>query len=1036
MAGYGQQYGGWGGAQAGGGWGGQQQAAGWGGQPQQQGYGQAPAAGGWPQQQQAAAGGWPQQQQAPQQQQQFQQPQQQQAAGGQSTDVTLIVTGCTHGTVGPIVRGTYQLAGENHGKPAYKRDGQVNGLDVRTYYWDERDGAGFCGWWFGPVVGGDQVWAYHTDKSSPMPPTTGWKVPYDGAVDGSMGIQYKPRAAAGMAQPQQAAPQQQQPQQQWGQQQQQPQQQQAWGQQQQQGGNSQWATMQARQAEMQAKKMEEQNKLEQQRKQLEEMKKKQHLDNVKKAEEMRVKQQTEQAARLEENRKRLEEANTKRIEEQKKKMEEMKAQQQAIMAKRAEEAKKKEEELAAKKLEQQAVLTLRRQLQLFRAAKPDQYEEKKKELDEVVGKELENAGSQKERLSTEIEQAITMQKQRYDQIAEQKRKEEEKKEAELARRKELRAKAAELFAELEEKTVKAEEAAKGVQEEASPFTDDDKEMKLDEINACASAVEEAGKEANELCKACTDFTLKESAAIKNTPPIQGEPNLTCAADLQKLVQRIAEVKKTVQTTVAKAVQAKGLRSKKAAAKEKYEQSLAAFKKYDTDKDGKLSRREINAYAKGACGFSIPSDMLDSIVKVLIKEDAKGVDKSQFHRMKCMIGIAREAAIDSDKKKNKEKREKQVAAKKESLQEDVKKAGELITEASEEVVQAEKTSAPLKDAAQAKALSSEEMIKLADEADKAIGKAKAKYTSVKEHVEAMNGEVEAELKSFLVSEVKKLEGQLKPVDSRIVKLTAVAAKWRGDATKKASTELEKLRVDGLAMLHYHMGAKKLLGLGLYDAIDKKKKGKIEEDVFVKFFRTMEKKKGDDDEDEMTLSDDQVRRLFSHLDSDDTGFLPKDTFLNIIRKFMKVVKASVITDAVSIKSKPIRRLLEGEVLEILTGPTQDDSGSAITRLKVKAMSDDVEGWVTPVGNHGTAFLEDGGNIFKVVKETILTGSFIIGGDKGQKDRKLKVGEICEVREWARKEETSGLMRMKVRVKSDGTIGWVTSVGNTGIKFLECE
>merc|ERR1719305_457835 len=62
-------------------------------------------------------------------------------------DEAIVVTGCTHGTVGPIIRGNFILAGENHGKPCYKKDTQVNGLDVMTYFWDERDGVGFCGWW-------------------------------------------------------------------------------------------------------------------------------------------------------------------------------------------------------------------------------------------------------------------------------------------------------------------------------------------------------------------------------------------------------------------------------------------------------------------------------------------------------------------------------------------------------------------------------------------------------------------------------------------------------------------------------------------------------------------------------------------------------------------------------------------------------------------------------------------------------------------------------------------------------------------------
>ena len=28
---------------------------------------------------------------------------------------------------------------------------------LRLYYWDERDGVAFSGWWFGPKIGGDQA---------------------------------------------------------------------------------------------------------------------------------------------------------------------------------------------------------------------------------------------------------------------------------------------------------------------------------------------------------------------------------------------------------------------------------------------------------------------------------------------------------------------------------------------------------------------------------------------------------------------------------------------------------------------------------------------------------------------------------------------------------------------------------------------------------------------------------------------------------------------------------------------------------------
>lgn len=128
-----------------------------------------------------------QQQMQPQQYQQYQQQQQPQQQGSQGP---LSVAGCADPTVGNIVRGTFNLMTENHGRPVYKKSEVVANnptLDVLIYFWDERDGANFCGWWFGPKVGGDQVWAYNSGRSA-TPPSTGWRVPYDGSVDPSFVI--------------------------------------------------------------------------------------------------------------------------------------------------------------------------------------------------------------------------------------------------------------------------------------------------------------------------------------------------------------------------------------------------------------------------------------------------------------------------------------------------------------------------------------------------------------------------------------------------------------------------------------------------------------------------------------------------------------------------------------------------------------------------------------------------------------------------------------------------------------------------------
>merc|ERR1740138_1379188 len=106
-------------------------------------------------------------------------------------------------------------------------------------------------------------------------------------------------------------------------------------------------------------------------------------------------------------------------------------------------------------------------------------------------------------------------------------------------------------------------------------------------------------------------------------------------------------------------------------------------------------------------------------------------------------------------------------------------------------------------------------------------------------------------------------------------------------------------------------------------------------------------------------------------------------------MKVVKETVMTDAMDIKqSKTVRRLDLAEVCEVVEGPIPDENMD-IMRLHVKTLKDDLDGWVTPVGNQGTVFLEEGGMLMKVVKETIMTPKLSLSGsdDTTSQTRKLR-------------------------------------------------
>lgn len=76
--------------------------------------------------------------------------------------------------------GEYEERDMNHGKKVFAtkpREGSSG--NILIYYWDDRHGPDNQGWWFGSKLGGNQVWARNPEPT-PLPPSTGWHIPYDG----------------------------------------------------------------------------------------------------------------------------------------------------------------------------------------------------------------------------------------------------------------------------------------------------------------------------------------------------------------------------------------------------------------------------------------------------------------------------------------------------------------------------------------------------------------------------------------------------------------------------------------------------------------------------------------------------------------------------------------------------------------------------------------------------------------------------------------------------------------------------------------
>lgn len=779
-----------------------------------------------------------------------------------------------------------------------------------------------------------------------------------------------------------------------------------------------------------------------------------------------MRQQQAEATRrqLDENRKKLEEANKKRIEEQRKRVEDMKKQQEEMRKKQDVERVQREQEITQKREEQRAMLNIRRVIQKVRSATSDNIDELKKELEEILQKELDNCATQKDRMKQEADVGLEQALQRIEMMKEQQRKAEEQRVEAEKKRKDALERAEQLLKELEELIGEAEQASKVLKDEAEPLSSG-KDLELDEAVATSKAVDEAGREAKDKLRVCTDFIVKKGSEMR-VQDVPGQPPAETKQTMAKLLQRVNECTRNIDSFICSSKELKNKAVQKAEARKKMQEATAIFDKYDVDKDGMLNQKEVLKYAKGEFDFTVPKAAMDLMWKALIEDGEKGVKKVLFQKIKVSVGIAREKVIDTERKAAREANEKRLAELKAQLQEKLSEAGKTIESIGEKVttIQGE---APLP--AKGASMVSAEMLKLSDKTDELVKEAREAVAEAKEELKGISAGADVDLQAWLGLEVRKLQASLSTYEPRLTRASNLSVRFREDARKKEADEVYALEKKALALIKGHQRVKKLTNEDAFAEIDADKDNKISESDFLEFFtkcerepkkakataeaeskdgETAEKKdKNEDDSkkaesEEAIPSQEELATLFSNLDEDGEGYIGKDKFINLIRVFMKVAKDTVITSGISIKdSKTLRRLDVGEIVEIVEGPIKEDKVD-VMRVHAKVLKDDLDGWITLEGNQGTVFLEDSGNQFKVVKETIMTESFELDGSSSKDStrklkvttRKLKEGEVVEVREWARKEESSGLMRMKCKAKSDGAVGWVTTIGNQGTVFLE--
>jgi len=359
------------------------------------------------------------------------------------------------------------------------------------------------------------------------------------------------------------------------------------------------------------------------------------------------------------------------------------------------------------------------------------------------------------------------------------------------------------------------------------------------------------------------------------------------------------------------------------------------------------------------------------------------------------------ALANEKKKRQEATERQAAAT--LLEEAQRSYSTLQAEVDKAVATAEAVSRPSgadeDDPLTALAAAEKEL-------EAAVVSAEKLATVVKEKLDTIKGAVKGPLGEARASLVK-LKVSVGGLDSRCKKQIASLRTARKQVSNGAHAAI--------------VAALKRTGIGPEELFKQLSKGG--DDISVEALRFFLSKLGD--------TKLKASQLDPGLERYATGFT-RLSLLEMLQEYQKCVKEIAITTAFEVKdSKTIRKISVGETLEVLE-PLKVDQSVGLSRVRCRAVSDSTEGWVTLKGNQGTPFLEKGAKPFYCCdQEAVLSEAF----DGGSAEvRKMKVGEVFEVIEGPRKEESHDIQRVRGKAQKDGKTGWFTLRDATGFETLE--
>eukprot|EP00928_Gymnodinium_smaydae_P016845 TRINITY_DN16376_c0_g1_i2.p1 TRINITY_DN16376_c0_g1~~TRINITY_DN16376_c0_g1_i2.p1 ORF type:complete len:1086 (-),score=275.43 TRINITY_DN16376_c0_g1_i2:89-3049(-) len=939
------------------------------------------------------------------------------SGGGQ----ILSVSGGRNSTVSNIIKGEFEATSSNHNRPVYTK--LTGTLTVLIYFWDDRDGPNFSGWWFGPKVGGDQVWAYNT-STSPVPPASNWRVPWDGPVDDSLRLSVRESGGSGGGSrrssrsdpPPAPAPA---PSSSRG------------------GGGDRYRDDDDDRRRRddrrggrddrrdQGDHRREADRREMERRELERRELERREAERREAE--RREAERREAERREAERREAErrEAERRRREEEKRRWEEEQQRRREEEARRLAEEKRRREEQAKRERERNATDHVRKVIQKLRHVTPEDLEALRSDVERAQRQNYEAMGPHAGKVAQEAEKALETAELRVKDTLERRAREEQARQEQERKRKEEEALVEKLLEEATVEVTKAEErAAQAVDDSkgVAALLEQEKEKKR---KAPADEQGEAGKGDEEEEAPAVPATPEEviQAAIDAMGHVAdargtGESAAQFVAEKQKemgdssaarnarnrvrdLQDRLNDVRRSL-ARLAESLEATQEKAKrKSAALKRISKQEATFASINSCGGDALSRQDVAEFSKATYDFELPDDVCDKVMDMLAP-----ITFGKFPRLKRALGIARLEAkervrLAEEKARKQAEDERQAAAQKVADE-----ASELLAVAEATVAKADAESRTLTRGGDS--LSSDELRSASASIEAIVAQAKEEVVKAQEKVKEFEEEcgTHEELKSVASRALPSLQQRCSSAEALMERSIGVAKDALEKAVQKAYAEVEGKRTEALTAIRERM-----------------KKESLDLEKLKAFLGELEN---------VELPEGMADKLAKHLVSDfEVEALSKQNFADMMRLYYKCVKQTTISEELAIKSKTSRRLDVNEVLEALEPPTMDEVAK-LQRVKCRALSDDVTGWVTIAGNQGTTFLATGGDVYDCVKETVVTD--VLSVKDGTTVRKLAKGEAVRVLEFPKKDDSVGVKRIKGKAVLDGTVGWMTVCSNQGTIYLE--